>query len=54
MSPAGPYVLLGNEAAKAVAAAGYSNVSVDMLAYAFTEDPPTNVAVDGGLVARYA
>jgi hypothetical protein len=53
MSPAGPYVLLGNEAAKAVAAAGYSNVSVDMLAYAFTEDP-ANISVDGGLVARYA
>jgi hypothetical protein len=52
-SMAGPWVMLGNQAAAAVARA-YPNVSVDMLGYAFTEDPPTNISVGPGLVPRYA
>ena len=52
---AGPYVMLGNEVAAAVAADGrFPNVSIDNLAYTFTEDAPSNISVGPGLITRWA
>lgn len=48
------YVELCNYVSKAVKAAGYKNVYIDMLAYTWNYRPPKNVTIDDHVIVRFA
>ena len=48
------YVELCNYVSKAVKAAGYKNVYIDMIAYTWNYRPPKNVKIDDHVIVRFA